>query len=234
MSRQGSPAIDAAEARVERPRALTEQAYALIEERIVTLQLQPGEFLSETALAEQVGLGRTPVREAVQRLASEGLVSVLPRRGIMVSLTDAREQLLVLEVRRELERLLSRLAAERATTMERQRFGEIAEGMRNSAAASDDLAFMRFDRELNMLVVDAAHNPYAARAMRVLHGHSRRFWYQHYKEAADLPLCARLHAEQADAISSGWQAAAAEALDRLIDYTVTFTRATATTDRRKR
>ncbi len=64
--------------------------------------------------------------------------------------------------------------------------------------------------------------------MRALHGHSRRFWYMHYKQAADLPLCARLHAAQARAIADGAQKRAAEATDRLIDYTETFTRATLT------
>jgi DNA-binding GntR family transcriptional regulator len=62
--------------------------------------------------------------------------------------------------------------------------------------------------------------------MRLLHGHSRRFWYRHYKTAADLPLCARLHAAQARAIAAGEAMRAEEATDRLIDYTETFTRAT--------
>jgi DNA-binding GntR family transcriptional regulator len=209
-----------------RPESLTEQAYRRLEEQIVTLQLKPGEFLSETALAENLALGRTPIREALQRLAREGLVTVLPRKGILVSETDPRKQLLVLEVRRELERLLSRLSAERASETERARFVEIADGMDRAARSNDDIAFMRLDRELNLLISEAAGNEYASRAMRFLHGHSRRFWYLHYKAAADLPLCARLHAVQARAIAAGDAKRAGEACDRLIDYTETFTRAT--------
>jgi DNA-binding GntR family transcriptional regulator len=207
--------------------SMTEQAYRLLEERIVTLQLPPGEFLSEYQLSDQLGLGRTPIREALQRLAREGLVSILPRRGILVAPSDPREQLLVLEVRRELERLLSRAAAARSTADERLRFRSIAEGMDGASATNNDIAFMRLDRDLNQLVLDAAHNEFAARAMRLLQGLSRRFWYQHYKEAADLPLCARLHAEQARAIAAGDARAAAEACDRLMDYVESFTRATA-------
>jgi DNA-binding GntR family transcriptional regulator len=207
--------------------SLTEQAYGRLEELIVTLQLKPGEFLSESGLGEQLGLGRTPIREALQRLAREGLVAVLPRKGILVTLTDAREQLLVLEVRRELERLLARAAATRASARERARFAAIAEGMDRAARANDDIAFMRLDRELNLLLTEAAHNGYAARAMRFLQGLSRRFWYLHYKEAADLPLCARLHAEEARAVAEGDGASAAAASDRLMDYVETFTRATA-------
>lgn len=205
---------------------LTEQAYRRLEEQIVTLRLKPGEFVSEHAVADSLGFGRTPIREALQRLAREGLVTILPRKGILVSETDPRRQLLVLEVRRELERLLARLGAQRADDAQRQRFLEIAEGMDRAGKANDDIAFMRLDRELNLLISEAGHNDYASRAMRFLHGHSRRFWYLHYKQAADLPLCARLHASQARAIAQGDSERAATATDRLIDYTETFTRAT--------
>lgn len=205
---------------------LTEQAYRELEERIVTLQLKPGEVLSEYALSHSLKIGRTPIREALQRLSREGLVTVLPRKGILVSPTDPRKQLLVLEVRRELERLVCRLAAQRSTDDQRQQFLEIAASMDRAAKTNDDIMFMRLDRELNILVAEAAQNDYAARAMRFLQGHSRRFWYLHYKQAADLPLCARLHADQARAVAAGDAKAAATAADRLIDYVVMFTRAT--------
>jgi DNA-binding GntR family transcriptional regulator len=211
---------------LRRSETLTEQAYREIEERIVTLQLKPGEFLSEYALSESLRIGRTPIREALQRLAHEGLVTILPRKGILVSETDPRKQLLVLEVRRELERLLCRAGAQRATDEEREKFRTLADGMRRAGKANDDIQFMRLDRELNVLISEAAHNAFASRAMQLLHGHSRRFWYLHYKQAADLPLCAKLHADQARAIADGDVAKSAQASDRLIDYTETFTRAT--------
>jgi DNA-binding GntR family transcriptional regulator len=209
-----------------RPETLTEQAYYQLEEMIVTLELAPGAVLSEQALSADLGIGRTPIREALQRLSREGLVLVLPRKAIIVTETEPRRQLLVLEVRRELERLLARASAERATEPERRRFGEIADGMEAAAEASDDIAFMRLDRELNALLAEAAHNEYAARAMRSLNGHSRRFWYLHYKEAADLPKCARLHADEARAVAKGGPARAMAACDKLMDYVESFTRAT--------
>jgi len=209
-------------------RTLTEQAYRALEERIVTLQLKPGEFLSEYALSHTLKIGRTPIREALQRLAREDLVTILPRKGILVSETDPRKQLLVLEVRRELERLVCRLAAERATEAQRQRFGEIAASMDRAAKTNDDIMFMRLDRELNLLLAEAAQNDYASRAMRFLQGHSRRFWYLHYKQVADLPLCARLHANQARAVAAGDAKAATASSERLIDYVITFTRTTVT------
>lgn len=209
-----------------RAETLTEQAYLRLEEMIVTLKLAPGAILSEQALSVELGIGRTPIREALQRLAREGLVLVLPRKAILVTETDPRKQLLVLEVRREIERLLARVSAERASVAERARFQAIADGMEAAAESNDDIAFLRLDRELNTLLVEAAHNEYAARIMRFLNGHSRRFWYLHYKQAADLPKMARLHADEARAIAKGMPDRAMAASDKLIDYVENFIRAT--------
>jgi DNA-binding GntR family transcriptional regulator len=209
-----------------RSETLTEQAYNRLEEMIVTLTLAPGAVLAEQALSTDLGIGRTPIREALQRLAREGLVLVLPRKAIIVTETDPRRQLLVLEVRREVERLLARASAERATDAERARFQAIADGMEAAAKSNDDIAFIRLDRELNALLAHAAHNEYASRAMRSLNGHSRRFWYLHYKQTADLPKCARLHADEARAIAKGNTARAMAASDKLMDYVESFTRAT--------
>ena len=205
---------------------LTERAYRAVEEEIVTLRLKPSQVLSEHMLSATFKIGRTPIREALQRLAREGLVAILPRKGILVSDINPRNQLLVLEVRREIERLLSRAGAERATKEQRQQLQDIARGMDRASKANDDIAFMRLDREFNRLMIEAGHNDYAARSMRLLQGLSRRFWYMHYREAADLPLCARLHANQARAIAQGNGDAAARASDKLMDYVENFTRRT--------
>src|SRR6516162_909599 len=155
--------------RARRAESLTEQAYRVIEEQIVTLRLKPGDVLSEQFLSVSTKFGRTPIREALQQLAR---------------------------------------------------------GMDQAAKQNDDIAFMRLDRELNALVIAAVHNDYAARSMKLLQGLSRRFWYMHYREAADLPLCARLHANQARAIAKGDADAAGRASDKLMDYVESFTRAT--------
>jgi len=209
--------------------SLTDRAYRELEEMIVTLQLEPNAVLSETSLSQDLGIGRTPIREALQRLAREGLVMILPRKGILVSEINPRKQLLLLAVRREIERLLARASATRLTEKERQQFIEIADGMEQAARNNDDVSFMRFDKALNSLVTVAARNEYAERAIGLMHGLSRRFWYVHYKEAADMPLCARLHAELARRISDGDPEGAALACDELIDYVERFTRATVET-----
>ncbi len=206
--------------------SLTDRAYRQLEELIVTLRLEPGEVLSEAALSKQLGIGRTPIREALQRLAREGLVVILPRRGILVAEINVRSQLELLRVRRELERLMAKLCAVRGTPAEKRDFAELAAQMDAAGAADDDVAFMRQDRQLNQMISSCCRNEYALRAMGLTHGLSRRFWYQHYKQVLDLPLCARLHAEQARAIASGDPQAAAQATDALMDYMEAFTRAT--------
>jgi DNA-binding GntR family transcriptional regulator len=204
--------------------SLTDQAYAELEERIVTLQLEPGAVLSEATLARQLGFGRTPIREALQRLAREGLVVIFPRRGILVSEIDVKRQLTLLEVRRELERLMAAKSTQRANDGEREQFLAIAQGMDQASVDNDDITFMRLDRELNLLIAKAARNEFASRAMGLMHGLSRRFWYYHYKEVADLPLCAKLHADLARAICQRDPTEAMAASDRLLDYIEDFTR----------
>jgi DNA-binding GntR family transcriptional regulator len=205
--------------------SLTEKAYKEIEEQIVTLRLQPGQILSESGLAKHLEIGRTPVREALQQLSREGLVTILPRRGVIVSEINIRNQLELLRVRREVERLMARLASERATKEELSTFLAVAAAMRQSAEDNDDIAFMRLDRQLNVLLATACRNDYARRAMGLMQGLSRRFWYMHYREVLDLPRCARLHADLASAISKRDGEAAAAASDHLIDYMESFTRA---------
>jgi DNA-binding GntR family transcriptional regulator len=205
---------------------LTDKAYAQIEEQIVTLQLPPGTVLSELVLADRLGIGRTPIREALHRLSRDGLVNILPRRGVLVSEIDLRSQLRLLEVRRELERLMARGAAERATEEERAQFAEIAKGMQRASDKEDDISFMRLDQQMNSLISLSARNEFASRSMGLMHGLSRRFWYQHYKQAADLPLCARLHAAVAGAIAERDPERAAAASDRLIEYIESFARST--------
>jgi DNA-binding GntR family transcriptional regulator len=216
-SRLASPPDDA---------TMTDKAYALLEELIVTLELAPGAVLSEVVLAKRLSTGRTPVREALQRLSRDGLVNILPRRGVLVSDMDLSAQLRLLEVRRELERLMARGAAKRATVEERRDFAGIAQGMRLAAEKEDGLAFMRLDQQFNMLIAAASRNEFASRSMGLMHGLSRRFWYQHYKQAADLPLAARLHAEVAEAVAARNIEAAGAASDALMAYIESFARST--------
>jgi DNA-binding GntR family transcriptional regulator len=205
---------------------LTEVAYQRLEEMIVTLDLAPGSVVSEAILSERLGIGTTPIREALQRLGREYLVQILPRRGVVVTSIDVRQQLQVLETRRELDRLIARSAARRATAAERAGIAELAEVMARFAAAGDVRGFLRTDGELNTLSAKAARNEIAANTVATLHSVSRRFWYFHHQ---DNPLAVEtmaLHVALARAIAAGEDAGAGAASDSLIDQLFDYARST--------
>jgi DNA-binding GntR family transcriptional regulator len=204
--------------------SLTERAYGEIEELIVTLRLPPGSVLSEGSLASSLGIGRTPVREALQRLSLEGLVLILPRRGVLVSEINVRSQLELLKVRREIERLMVKLAAERTTSGERNHFIALAAALRAAGGNHDHVGFMRLDHQFNHHVAVTCRNEYARRAMGLMQGLSRRFWYMHYQQALDLERSAGLHATIAEGVGQRDPDAAAKACDEHIDYVESFTR----------
>lgn len=216
----------------DRSLSQTDQAYLRLEELIVTLEIAPDTILTEQMLTQMLGIGRTPIREALQRLALEGLVMILPRRGILVSPINVHSQLELLRLRREVDRLMARCAALRCTLPEREKFQRIADQMDQAAAANDHLGFLRLDQEMNVLVARASRNEYAQKTIRLMSGLSRRFWYRHYKQTLDLPRCARLHAALARAIAGADGNVAAVKSDALIDYIQEFTRATLEDDRR--
>jgi DNA-binding GntR family transcriptional regulator len=198
---------------------------------IITLQLAPGSAVSEAGLSSLLGIGRTPIREALHRLARERLITILPQRGILVSEINVGTQLRLLEVRRELERLIARSAARRATDDELLQFQAIAVGLEKAAKANNSKVFMQQDRAFNTLSAAAARNEFLSGSMDLIHSLSRRFWYAHQQQVADMPLTARLHANVALAIVVRDEQAAADASDTLMEHLEVFTRATLTVGR---
>lgn len=209
------------------PARVADQAYMQLEELIVTLQLSPGSTVSESALSRRLGISRTPIREALQRLSREGLVTVLPQRGIRISELDAKMQLRLLTVRREIEKLMARLCAVEASADARRYFGQIAQGLFKAASEDDDQAFLSWDMALNNALIGTAQNEFATGAMRLMAGLSRRFWFAYREELAMTREAARLHAPIAQAIAEGAAEKAASAVEDLMDFNVAFTAAAA-------
>ena len=204
--------------------SLAERAWRELEARIVTLALPPGSVLSEAALAAELGLGRTPVREALLRLAGDGLVVILPRRGTVVTDIHVDDQLMVLETRRVLDRLMATMAARRVGPGLATELTEAAAEMADAAAAGDLGRFMRADRTIDALVEEACLNRHAARANGPLHAQCRRFWVRHHRPG-DLERSAACHGAIAAAIAKGDEAGAAAASDALIDQMAACARA---------
>ncbi|MEO0558087.1 MAG: GntR family transcriptional regulator [Bacteroidota bacterium] len=206
---------------------LAEQAYDTIEALIVTLELAPGEVFTEGELGERVGIGRTPLREALQRLIAQRLVVSIPRRGMRVTAIDLADMQALLETRRVLERLVAQTAARRATPNQRDELAACADAAEDAARSDDLAAFLRADREGDELLEAASRNPYATRALSALHVHCRRLWVR-FRHDGDLVESATLHAAVLRAVADGDDAAAATATDRLLDYLDAFARDTLT------
>jgi DNA-binding GntR family transcriptional regulator len=209
---------------------LAEQAHQMLEELIVTLELEPGSVWSELSLAERLGIGRTPVREAVQRLAAAHLVEIVPRHGIMITKPNIHEQLLVLETRRELERLIAKRAARRALPSEREQMRAAAQTLTTAGESGDVRAYLRALYMANQLMGQLARNQFAANAIAPLHALSRRFYFVEYQQLSDLKKASQLHAAVTNAIASGEEGAAARAVDAMMDYIDAFTKACLTRD----
>jgi DNA-binding GntR family transcriptional regulator len=129
-----------------------DRAYLAIRGLIVSLELPPGAVIDERELMQRLGLGRTPVREALRQLAQEQLVEVFPRRGMFVTGVDVRDLARISEVRGALEPEAARLAAERATDQERDELADLSGQIKRGA----DL--MRLDERIHRAIYAAAHN----------------------------------------------------------------------------
>jgi DNA-binding GntR family transcriptional regulator len=193
--------------------SLAEQAYSRLEEQLVTLKLAPGQLIGEKDLMDKAGIGRTPVREAIQRLSVEGLLQILPRKGLMVTPLRRSDLKQIIEARRVLERLMVVKAAERATPDQRQALRILASHL--EAAGNDLGLFFRLDRRLDELLEAACSNPFLVKALTAMHSQCRRLWYL-YRQRLDLPRSAQLHGGLARAVADGDGAGAIRALDEII------------------
>jgi DNA-binding GntR family transcriptional regulator len=203
--------------RDEQGESLSGQAYLMLEREIVTLRLAPGQMLTEGALIERLGVGRTPVREAIQRLAWEGLVEVRPRSGVRVADLDPMDFAKILEVRRGVEEVLARSAARYASSADDEAFDFVGDQMREAAAQGNVDLFLDADKAFDTVLAGAAANPYAARLAAPLQTHSRRFWFR-LQRPDSLPNAVERHLALIVAIMARDEGRAVEAADQLIDH----------------
>lgn len=197
--------------------SLSHRAYLALEHAIVTLELQPGALVTEKQLIELSGHGRTPVREAIQKLAWQGLVLVKPRVGLQVAFIKDTDHGHVMQVRRELEPIAAALAAEHATQAQRDQLALCAETMRQSAESGDLEGFFAADKTFDEILEEACPNAFITSALGPVQTHSRRLWYSN-AEAERTQRSISLHVATITAIQQGEADAARVAMGRLIDY----------------
>jgi DNA-binding GntR family transcriptional regulator len=154
-----------------------DRAYLDLRDRIVTLSLAPGTVLREDELMRELVVGRTPLREAVKRLALENLVAVQPRRGTFVTAVEATDIVNITEVRAELEGYAAELAAHRLDDGHRAAAEALLHEVEHLAAPGDPDWLMRFDERIHQFTWEAAGNPYLLETLERYFTHSLRIWY---------------------------------------------------------
>ena len=202
---------------------LVDRARRELEERFVTLQLEPGSVWSEASLSELLGIGRTPVREATARMAIDGLLVIMPRAGILVSQISVEEQMAVLETRRVLEKLVSMRAARRASETERERLAQMADDIEKAGNADDVRGYLQSHFVIKRFVARCAQNVFSERALRPLHTLSQRFYFAFHREFDNLAEVGSAHATLTRAIASGDEAKAGVLCDGVSDIADRFT-----------
>jgi DNA-binding GntR family transcriptional regulator len=156
---------------------VAERAYVELRDRIVTLRLAPGTVLREDELMREMGIGRTPLREAVKRLALENLVAVQPRRGTFVTAVEASDILNITEVRAELEGYAAELAALRMNGEARAAAEALLDEIEEVTNPHEQEWLMRFDERIHHFVWEASGNPYLIETLERYFTHSLRIWY---------------------------------------------------------
>jgi len=193
-----------------------DRAYVAIRGLIVSLELPPGAVIDERELMRRIGLGRTPVREALRKLAQEQLVEVFPRRGMFVTRVDVRDLARISEVRTALEPEAARLAAERATDDERDELASLSDAIKSGA----DL--MSLDERIHRAIYAAAHNDLMEKTLGEYYVLALRIWMIALDRAEDLEEAVEAHR---DLITAIVVADADRAAELMRDHVENFERA---------
>jgi DNA-binding GntR family transcriptional regulator len=209
-----TPALSIHQPEAADARSLSDQAYYRIRELIVTLELPPGSLVSERELMERLGLGRTPVREALRDLARDRLVEVYPRRGMFVSSVEVRDLAGLSEVRNTLEPRAARLAAERATATDREEIERLLAELDGMHDEPSERRLIDLDQRIHRHVYRCAHNPFLEESLNEYYVLTLRIWFLALDRVARLEDAVQEHRELLLAIRDGDGPRAEEAMRR--------------------
>ena len=196
---------------------LRELAYAQIKQRIISCEYRPGDAINEAQLTAALGIGRTPIHQALHRLEVEGMVTIMPRKGVMVTALSLNDVLDMIEVRVSNEQLCVKLAVERATDADIQAMRDILEQTPALLAKHDVTGLMSLDLQFHMAISAAAHNRVLAELLRNLHEKQARFWYLTLSENHHSERIYHEHLQILEALEQRDGAAAVAAIHHHID-----------------
>jgi DNA-binding GntR family transcriptional regulator len=194
------------------PLSQADLAYREIRALIVTLELPPGSLLSEPELQERLGLGRTPIREALRTLANERLVEVYPRRGMFVAALDPRDLAALSEVREQLEPYAARLAAERRNDEDLEVIDELIADLDAVAVAPDMRQLIELDQRIHHHIYRCAHNDFLQDACDQHYMHALRIWFLALDRVSHLGDAVAEHRDLLVAVREGDAQRAAEVM----------------------
>ena len=180
--------------------SLSDNAYVSIKRLIVTLELPPDSVVDEIALAEQLGVSRTPVREAIQRLAREQFVRIVARRGVFVTGVDVGELATLFETRQVIEPYAARLAAQRGSQSTWDALEMVLTSHSERPSAVETLAV---DRRCHELMWSAAANRFLTDTLDMLYAQSERVWYLYLRDSFEMHDVLAEHADMLDALRRG-------------------------------
>ena len=195
---------------------LADRAYRALRDRLVTLRIQPGAPIDEDAIGRELKMGRTPVREAIKRLALENLVTVFPRRGTFASEINITDLAHISDVRAQLEGHAAYRAAERITDAQREELAGLLVELDVRRGADDLEMLMDFDATVHRFIYRCANNPFLEETLGRYLNLSLRIWYLVIDRLPHLFARVHEHEEVLLAIQSGHAERAREILTRHI------------------
>jgi DNA-binding GntR family transcriptional regulator len=196
-------------------------AYERIEQMLVNCQLKPGRFMAMQELQALVRFGRTPVHQAVSRLAADTLMIVRPRHGLQIAPIDLARERGLLSLRRDTERFVIRLAAERSGPSQRNQMLHLMRLLREQPENMSINKFNAVDRKVDQLIIAAASEPFVEHTLRPLHTIFRRIGWLHHTHIArgtNLQQSVDCHVALLDAVANRHVDKALEALEDLIGF----------------
>lgn len=191
--------------------SLASHAYERVKDMLVMLAIRPGEPINEAALAAELGVGRTPIREALKRLETDHLVVTYPRRGTFATVVDVTELGAISDIRQLLEPHAARRAAEHATTQMRAEMRATADEVRRLEVADGDrTSFLAEDMAVHRLIYRATGNPHLQDVLIRYDNLATRIWCLVIDKLPDLAEHIRDHAQLLEAVADGDANTAAE------------------------
>ena len=202
---------------IQNHRPLREIVYEELKLLILTGKISPGMRLMEEELAEDMGVSRTPIREAIRKLEKEGLITIEPRRGAYVSQISTKDMVEILEVRQNLEGLAAELAAQRMSEEDKEKLRNIAKAYEEAVAAGDMAEMIRCDTTFHHIIVEATQNKILIQMVEQLQEMVLRFRYIYYDNFKRAEQMLSEHQAIYEAIAGGNTEVARESANVHID-----------------